>query len=67
MAKIIALITSDDVVDADSVPTYDDGTTAFFWGAFADSPLPNERVWCLLDGPTTREDAFRQVTERVAD
>lgn len=66
MAKIVVLITSDDVLDPDYVPTYENDTTAFYWGAFEDSPSPNQRVLCLLDNPATREEAHQLARLRLS-
>ncbi len=63
MPKIVVHIIQDDVGDPDDVPTYEDGVRCFYWGAFADSPIPNIRTWVLFDGDTTREEAHKVVTE----
>lgn len=63
MPKMRVSIVQDSVGDPDDVPTYDDGVRCFYWGAFADSPIPNIRTWVLFDGDTTREEAHKVVAE----
>ena len=56
--KIVASITSDDVYDADSVPTYDKGVCRY-WGAFEDSPIPDVRLFVVFNRePTSEQEAF---------
>lgn len=45
---IVACITSDDVHDADSVPSYDEGNCRY-WGAYEDSPIPDVRLFCVFN------------------
>lgn len=65
--QILVLVTSDQMVDVDDTPDYENGTTSFYWGAFPDSPLPNRRVWCLLDSPTTEEEAHKLLREYLGE
>ena len=65
MANIVVLLTSDDMRDVDSIPMYSDDITSFYWAADAESPVPHQRVWCLLDKPGTPEEAHKLASERL--
>lgn len=52
--KVLASVTSDDVHDADSVPTANTGNCRY-WGAWPDSPIPNVRLFVVFDREPTNE------------
>ena len=65
-AELLAVVTSDMVHDADNVPTYEDKSTTFYWGAWPDNPvLPNVRVWSLFNKRVSEQDAIQIVKEHV--
>lgn len=63
--KIVVIITGNQMLDEQDVPTYDNGRTAFYWDD-DDSPI-GTRVWCLFEHELTPDEATKAMTDRLSE